>query len=69
MVASSARLYGQLRKVIEVPAPDEFFEVNEYRDVMNTRKPVVLVSAYDIYHTHALIGEHLDDVVSAGLRG
>jgi len=46
-----------------VISPEEYFRIDKYDDFAKTQKPVIYISQEEIYSTHALLLESLDEIV------
>lgn len=48
--------------LIKVPDPEDHLQINSYMELTQKSKPVIQISLYEIFQTHALIHLHLDKV-------
>ncbi|KAF9412598.1 hypothetical protein BGZ94_000998 [Podila epigama] len=57
---AGARFTEYLRSVVEVQEPEKQFAVNEYVDQVNTIRPSVYMSPYEIFSMHAMLIDKID---------
>lgn len=48
--------------VTDVEEPETYFDIHEMNDQISTRKPVVYISPYELFHLHYAIEHNLDDL-------
>ncbi|KAI9223094.1 hypothetical protein BC828DRAFT_345326 [Blastocladiella britannica] len=54
-----------LQSVMTVPAPERYLNVDIYSDAARTTKPVIYISANEIFFMHATLHQHMDEVCSS----
>ena len=47
----------------EVPSAEDHYQIDPLDDLAQTQKPVVYISANELFTTHALLLECLDEIV------
>ncbi|KAF9437665.1 hypothetical protein BGZ76_011706 [Entomortierella beljakovae] len=57
---AGARFAKYFKSVVEVQEPEQQFEVNAYVDQMNTIRPAVFISPYEIFNMHAMLIDRID---------
>ncbi|KAI7832446.1 hypothetical protein BC939DRAFT_435523 [Gamsiella multidivaricata] len=57
---AGARFAKYFKSVVEVVEPEKQFEVNEYVDQVNTIRPTVYISPYEIFNMHAMLASRID---------
>ncbi|KAF9365937.1 hypothetical protein BGX34_007437 [Mortierella sp. NVP85] len=57
---AGARFAKYFRSVVEVVEPEKQFEVNEYEDQVNTIRPTVYMSPFEIFGMHAMMIDKID---------
>ncbi|KAF9189282.1 hypothetical protein BGZ51_009729 [Haplosporangium sp. Z 767] len=57
---AGARFAKYFKSVVEVVEPEKQFEVNEYVDQVNTIRPTVYISPYEIFNMHAMLIDKID---------
>ncbi|KAF9941677.1 hypothetical protein BGZ67_004251 [Mortierella alpina] len=57
---AGARFAKYFKNVVEVVEPEQQFEVNEYVDQVNTIRPTVYISPYEIFAMHAMLIDKID---------
>lgn len=51
-----------LDKATDVSTPEKFFNIDEYSDVTMLTKPAIFISHAEIFYTHELLIENMDEV-------
>ncbi|KAF9110510.1 hypothetical protein BGX27_006237 [Mortierella sp. AM989] len=57
---AGARFAKYFRNVVEVVEPEQQFEVNAYVDQVNTIRPAVFISPFEIFSMHAMLVDKID---------
>ncbi|KAG0000526.1 hypothetical protein BGZ65_004291 [Modicella reniformis] len=57
---AGARFAKYFKSVVDVAEPEKQFEVNEYVDQVNTIRPTVYMSPFEIFGIHAMLADRLD---------
>ena len=50
---------------MDVPKPEEKLGIDEFKDLIITQKPTILISAYDLFHTHEILEMYSSEFVSS----
>ncbi|KAI1311958.1 hypothetical protein EDD11_003214 [Mortierella claussenii] len=57
---AGARFATYFKNVVEVVEPETQFDVNEYVDQVNTIRPTVYISPFEIFNMHAMLIDKID---------
>jgi len=53
-----------ISSIVQVADPEEHLQVNKYMELAQKAKPVIIISLHEIYRTHALLAENLNELVA-----
>jgi len=59
---SKTKFFKFFQEASQVISPEEYFRIDKYDDFSKTQKPTIYISQEEIYSTHALLLETLEDV-------
>jgi Ras GTPase-activating-like protein IQGAP2/3 len=54
------------QKLIAVPEPEEYLQVNKYIELTSRTRPVILITPQEIVQTHQMLVQHLDQITTGG---
>ncbi|ORZ38843.1 hypothetical protein BCR44DRAFT_42807, partial [Catenaria anguillulae PL171] len=60
--AASTNFLKFLQQVMAVPDPEVYLNVDGYSDAARTTKPVIYISANEIFFMHSTLHQHMDEV-------
>eukprot|EP00158_Paraphelidium_tribonemae_P005840 Partr_v1_DN27551_c0_g1_i1_m30118 putative IQ motif containing GTPase activating protein len=63
---SGKKMLAFFKDVAEVPEAEEQFQMSDMSDLAKTSKPVIYITPQEIYNTHALLADALDDISPEG---
>lgn len=58
--ASKKKVEQYLDKVVDVKDPEEFLEVDQYMELVQRIKPVIVISTHEIVRIHTMVEKHLN---------
>jgi hypothetical protein len=58
------RMLDFFNKVVAVPDAEEFFQLSGFSDAAKTSKPIIYIAPQEIFNTHALLSEYMDDLTT-----
>jgi len=58
--ASKKKVEAYLDKVVDVKDPEEFLEVDQYMELVQRAKPVIVISTHEIVRIHTMVEKHLN---------
>ncbi len=56
---SKKRVEAYLDKVVDVRDPEEYLEVDQYNELVQRAKPVIVISTHEIVRIHTMVEKHL----------
>eukprot|EP01130_Rhizamoeba_saxonica_P017846 TRINITY_DN8754_c0_g1_i1.p1 TRINITY_DN8754_c0_g1~~TRINITY_DN8754_c0_g1_i1.p1 ORF type:complete len:1163 (+),score=268.54 TRINITY_DN8754_c0_g1_i1:2523-6011(+) len=54
---------GYFTKLINVPPPEEYLQVDQYNEMIQTTSPLILIGMGELVNTHQLLHNYLDDLI------
>jgi hypothetical protein len=56
---SKKKVEAYLDKVVDVRDPEEYLEVDQYNELVQRAKPVIVISTHEIVRIHTMVEKHL----------
>lgn len=64
--SSKKKVEAYLDKVVDVRDPEEYLEVDQYNELVQRAKPVIVISTHEIVRIHTMVEKHLPKLAPEG---
>ncbi|CAG8434697.1 12385_t:CDS:10 [Ambispora gerdemannii] len=60
---ASKRFADFFTDVTKIQDPEVYFDIDEYNDLIQTHKPIIYISPFEVFSMHAMFFEHLEMII------